>query len=450
MSVPSVSASSSAPSDRALALALLAASAVLHFAGLSYPAQVVFDEVHFGKFVTAYCCSGERFFDIHPPHAKLLAALVAKALGYEGGFSFERIGMPYGGVPVFALRAFPALCGTLIAPLVFLTARRLGATAAAALLVGLAATLDDALLVQMRILSIDGLLLVSLLASLYAALRACDAAGRASWGWTALCGVAAGLALGTKFLGLQVVAVVGAAFLADVLTRRGATLGLRAGQFVAMGAVAAAVYVAGWWWHFHLLTEPGFGDAFIRPTGRFFHDVVALHREMFQANYRLSGGHPDASAWWTWPLMKTPVFYWSGQDAVIYFLGNPVVWWGSTLVLLLAPWAGLRGGPAPWRWWVPLACWAAAFAPYALISRVMFMYHYLAPLLFALLASALVLDRLGWTRPGALRSQRKGWFAAIALLVVGFAAILPLTQGWPVYDEYVQHVFRLFPGWRDR
>jgi dolichyl-phosphate-mannose--protein O-mannosyl transferase len=34
----------------------------------------VFDEVTFGKFVQAYCCTGERFFDIHPPHGKLLIA----------------------------------------------------------------------------------------------------------------------------------------------------------------------------------------------------------------------------------------------------------------------------------------------------------------------------------------------------------------------------------------
>ncbi|MBI3421301.1 MAG: phospholipid carrier-dependent glycosyltransferase, partial [Candidatus Sungbacteria bacterium] len=48
---------------------LTTASIGLHFTALDYPRQVVFDEVHFGKFVNAYCCTKERFFDIHPPHA---------------------------------------------------------------------------------------------------------------------------------------------------------------------------------------------------------------------------------------------------------------------------------------------------------------------------------------------------------------------------------------------
>ena len=46
-------------------LLLAVLSFTVHFAFLSYPAQVVFDEVHFGKFVAGYF-THQYFFDIHP------------------------------------------------------------------------------------------------------------------------------------------------------------------------------------------------------------------------------------------------------------------------------------------------------------------------------------------------------------------------------------------------
>ena len=63
------------PRRATFALVLLLAGLALHFFRIGQPAVVVFDEVHFGGFADAYCCSGEYFFDVHPPHGKLLAAL---------------------------------------------------------------------------------------------------------------------------------------------------------------------------------------------------------------------------------------------------------------------------------------------------------------------------------------------------------------------------------------
>jgi dolichyl-phosphate-mannose--protein O-mannosyl transferase len=72
--------------------------------GLKWPAQVVFDEVHFGKFVNGYI-TGRYFFDIHPPLGKLLIALVAYSYGYDGTQPFDHIGEAYhANVNLFALR----------------------------------------------------------------------------------------------------------------------------------------------------------------------------------------------------------------------------------------------------------------------------------------------------------------------------------------------------------
>ncbi|KAF9166043.1 hypothetical protein DFQ26_008797 [Actinomortierella ambigua] len=54
---------------------------------LAVPGAVVFDEQHFGGFTVDYM-RGEFFLDVHPPLGKMLFALVAYLLGFDGNFSF--------------------------------------------------------------------------------------------------------------------------------------------------------------------------------------------------------------------------------------------------------------------------------------------------------------------------------------------------------------------------
>ena len=77
-----------------LALVLLALGTLLHLYRLAEPRRVVFDEVHFGGFVTNYLGDHSYFFDIHPPHAKLLIAGVAALGGYRGSQPFEKLDQP--------------------------------------------------------------------------------------------------------------------------------------------------------------------------------------------------------------------------------------------------------------------------------------------------------------------------------------------------------------------
>ena len=113
-------------------LILLMLSAAVHLLGLSHPENVVFDEVHFGGFASAYCCSHEYIFDPHPPHAKLIIAATARLLGFHGGVDFAYIGESFGKISPVPLRLAPALAGVLLPLFIFVLLRQLGATTAAA------------------------------------------------------------------------------------------------------------------------------------------------------------------------------------------------------------------------------------------------------------------------------------------------------------------------------
>jgi dolichyl-phosphate-mannose-protein mannosyltransferase len=447
---------------RRLLLLLAMVSAGLHFYRLSEPRSVVFDEVWFGDFVNAYTGSHAYFFDVHPPHAKLLVAGVAALGGYRGGQGFASIHTPIDQVSPALLRFVPALAGSLIPLIVFALLIQLGASEWGALVGALAIALDNALLIQTRILALDGVLLAATLGALsayLAALRARSHFRRRAW--TLICGSLVGLAIGTKFTGLGALAIVGVCGIGEWLRdRRASQLPVLAGDAAVVTLVALAVYAAGWWVHFGLLSEPGPGDRWGAPTGAWLADTWAVHARMWSANVGLSAGHPYASAWWSWPLMLRAVSYWSENGRELFFLGNPVVWWGSAVgmvvVLAALPLRALTahqpGEPVrawPPMLWIPLSGWAISYAPLVGVSRVLFLYHYLTPLVFSVIAVALWLDHSGgWTRPGSWRAQRPSVWVTLAALVVGFALISPFTFSYVNAPDYQRAIYTAIPGWR--
>ena len=157
--------------------------------------------------------------------------------------------------------------------------------------------------------------------------------------------------------------------------------------------------------------------------------------------------------------MLRSVFYWSDGDALIYFLGNPVLWWGATLGLVLASGnqvllrvTNLRiagtDRSSPRDLWMLYAGYLISFVPLWGVPRALFLYHYLVPLLFATCAALLWLDYVGWTRTGPWRTQRASVHAVVAALVLGFLAISPLSFGFVEAPEYQHALFEIFPRWR--
>ena len=87
--------------------------------------------------------------------------------------------------------------------------RQLGASEAAAFFGGAVVVFDNALTVQTRLISLDGLLLLAILGSLSFWLAALRSVGRKRWSLFAAVGALAGLAIGAKFTGLVALAMLG-------------------------------------------------------------------------------------------------------------------------------------------------------------------------------------------------------------------------------------------------
>lgn len=160
--------------------------------------------------------------------------------------------------------------------------------------------------------------------------------------------------------------------------------------------------------------------------------------------------------------MNNPVFYWHKPSAAvntlvgaIYFIGNPVVWLGSTLLLLAAvAWLFIRAmqttswvvlGKSPLL--LPLVGYLFSFWPLTRVDRGLFLYHYLTPLLFAILVGVLWLDELGWFGKGTGQpAPRRVYMSAVAVLVF-FLLFSPLTYGFSLHPD-TQALLFWFQNWR--
>ncbi|KAJ2720816.1 Dolichyl-phosphate-mannose--protein mannosyltransferase 4 [Coemansia sp. Benny D115] len=262
-------------SSRYAFTAITALSFVTRYWKIWDPAQVVFDEVHFGKFASYYL-RRQYYFDVHPPLAKMLIALGGWLVGYDGHFLFEKIGMEYvsNGVPYIMLRAWVALFGLALPPLVYMIMAESGYSVLASFLAALLVCLDNALVTQGRLILLDNIMLFFMLAAVYSYIKFFKlryrSFGAQWWTWLLSTGVMLGCVVSCKLVGLFTIALVGFAVLFDLWRiidiRRGTSMFQFAQHFAARAfaliAVPFTIYLAFFYVHFAVLTKTGPGDAY--------------------------------------------------------------------------------------------------------------------------------------------------------------------------------------------
>nr|XP_054770201.1 protein O-mannosyl-transferase 1-like [Lytechinus pictus] len=179
---------------------------------LEEPRGVVFDETHFGLF-TSFYMKGMFFFDVHPPLGKLLLAAVSYMAGFQGNFSFEKIGQEYPcDIPIWHLRLIPALCGSLLTPLSFYILEGMGYSQWTAALGAFLVVCDNSLLTQSRFILLDTMLLCFIMVALLALIRFNQLQDKPFsiqwWAWLTCIGVCISCSISVKYSGLFTMLVI--------------------------------------------------------------------------------------------------------------------------------------------------------------------------------------------------------------------------------------------------
>ncbi|KAL8860159.1 MAG: hypothetical protein Q9178_003423 [Gyalolechia marmorata] len=268
--------------DYKLALFIITGIAfITRFWGINHPNEVVFDEVHFGKFASYYL-QRTYFFDVHPPFGKLLFALMGWFVGYDGHFHFDNIGDSYikNNVPYVAFRALPALLGALTVPTVFLIMWESGYTLPAAIVASGLVLFDNAHIGQTRLILLDATLVFAMSVSVLSYVRFYkmrhDPFGRKWWKWLLLTGVALSCVISTKYVGVFTFLTIGSAVALDLwglldINRKGGALSLPefgkhfAARVTGLIVVPFMFYLFWFQVHFAILYRSGPGDDFMSP-----------------------------------------------------------------------------------------------------------------------------------------------------------------------------------------
>ncbi|ODV87196.1 glycosyltransferase family 39 protein [[Candida] arabinofermentans NRRL YB-2248] len=285
-----------------LALTIIAFATRFYY--IWYPNEVVFDEVHFGKFASYYL---ERtyFFDLHPPFAKLLIALVGYIIGFNGKFKFDNIGDSYieNSIPYIPLRALSATLGALTVPIMFNTLKECGYSIPACAFAASLVLFDNAHVAETRLILLDATLIISVAASVYCYVRFTKQRYQSfslEWyKWLFLTGVSLSCVISTKYVGVFTFACVGIAVAWDLWelldVKKGLTIRVFARHFIhrAIGLIVIPfiIYLSWFYIHFAVLNKSGPGDAFMStdfqetlgdsPLAReakevFFHDIITI------------------------------------------------------------------------------------------------------------------------------------------------------------------------------
>ncbi|TVY27966.1 Dolichyl-phosphate-mannose--protein mannosyltransferase [Lachnellula hyalina] len=199
----------------------------------------------------------------------------------------------------------------------------------------------------------------------------------------------------------------------------------------------------------------------------FFGKFWELQKVMWQTNAGLVESHAWDSRPPSWPILQRGINFWGKDNRQIYLLGNPIIWWSSTLaVAIFVVFKGL----AVLRWQrgfkdydnsifkrfdyevgTMVLGWAFHYFPFYLMQRQLFLHHYFPALYFAIITLCQIYDYIVARIPGVgLRENpiigRLGALIFLSLSVVAFGLYSPLAYGNP-WTQSACNAVKLFDSW---
>lgn len=199
----------------------------------------------------------------------------------------------------------------------------------------------------------------------------------------------------------------------------------------------------------------------------FFRDFVHLNVAMMTSNNALVPD-PDkqddlASQFWQWPILHVGLRMCSWDDNIVkyFLLGNPLVYWGSTVSLgvlaLVVAWYAVR-----WqRGFVelsrkdmdhimysgiyPAIGWFFHYFPFILMGRVTYVHHYYPALYFAILVFGFCVD---WMTRFTSSTIRWGVHSVLYAGTIGmFIFFSPIVFGMTGSNHQYSYM-RWFDRWK--
>ncbi len=481
---------------RVLAPLFLVGLAVLTFATRYWEPRSLFWDENYHIASAHKDLGGVFYMETHPPLGKLLIAGGEALVGVNAGKDTAKLldrdhvanadlpaGFSFVGVRLASVVSMILAVLLLYGCLLEMTGSRVVAVAFASL-----PALDNALVVHTRSAMLEGPQILFALLALYLVARF-SRGGAIRLRHYVLLGIAVGLAVVVKLNAAVLLLLFVALFVADRLSSaRAGEWGVVARRFVVAVPVSIVAVVltfsAVYWMQFAHVerveaqrtykasaqTLARIGDGTTTSPAA----LPALLRDHLRYQFEYSEGVPrldvckpgeNGSAASGWPLGTKAINYrWNRQVedgrttvAYQYLVANPAVWWpvlaGIVLSLVMILGRAVFGHvPRDARLFGWVVLMTALHVGYLLamlrVERVMYLYHYLLPLVFGIVNLGLV---FACVFADGLRERRLHTslnLVAFVVLVAGvFVFFAPLTYAWPLTSAEFE-LRRWFAFWR--
>jgi dolichyl-phosphate-mannose-protein mannosyltransferase len=370
---------------------------------LGFPPKIMWDEKYFPVMANKFL-HGVYQFDLHPPLGKFILAVGIALLGND----------PLGW------RIMPTVFGLALLPLVAILGWYCFKERVGAMLLTTFFAIETIFIVHSRVGVMDIFVVFFVLATFLTALWA-ERNRQVIWPAVLL-----GLAIAVKWAAFPVAIPAG-----YVLWRKGLLRPFLAGLWVSAVVYVAVIYVGAlisvtanpieawvWTWNWHVHAA---------------------------AKITVAVDHPWGSPWWSWPIMLRPISFFQGANAegllqVVVAIGNPLIWWSSTLAVLAGVFEIARKALArklsaddPI---IPIVLgYFFLLAPWVPGTRIPYIYNYLPIYPFAILALVYWLCKI-WKRP------RWGPWVVVGFAVCAVAMavyFLPVAIAFPITKEGFQN-----------
>lgn len=404
-------------------------------ARISYLNSSYFDEIYFARTAYEYAHGITVEEWTHPPLGKLI----------------QMIPILLFGMSTFAYRFMGNVAGILMIPTIYVFAKDMFKKRKWAVLAAVLMTFDCFHFAQTRMGTVDSfLVLFIMLSSLFMYRYVClddSASIRKKLTNLGLSGLFIGCSIATKWTGFYAGLALCIAFfthfiVSNIKGRRNhkkvrfekddLTVILSCVLFFVI--VPVVIYVLCYllfpnMYPYHI---DGIGDIF-KQTG-----------EMFKYHSTLDATHDFASPWYTWPIMKRPVWYYVGYfngdlKGTITGIGNPAIWWFGILGAIYCLVDAIKNRRKETLYIVLFI--ACTWLPYVFIGRIMFMYHYFPVLPFIMLANVALIK---WLTD--LIDDNSIYYFYIGVVILFFIYFFPIISGTVKTAEFIDK-FKWFKSW---
>jgi len=428
---------------------LLGLAIVSRFLFFGYPKQVVFDEVHFGKFVSRYF-DGKYYFDIHPPLAKLIMSSSAKLFNknIQDNFNFEKIGDNYPDSIYKIYRFIVSFFGVLLVLAIYFLSKALFNNKWIGFLAGLLAIFDNALIVQSRFILTDVFFLSFGVASLALIIYSFKTKNKYTSVLLFVLGsVLSSCAISVKWTALVFVATALISIIYfSIRNKNYWQIILKPILFI---SIIFVVYFSVFAIHINLLPNSGDGDDYMSSAfvstlsdsahfGKFrpenqpslWNKFTELNQKMLSYNKSITAPHPDGSKWFAWPFGQKKIFFWTENINMllapkIYLSANLWLWEIGLVSIVIGIFYFLfnlfkKGfkNEENFGLFLLLSGYFGNLFAYLFVSRVAFIYHYFPSLIFLIICLSYFISK-----------KKYLWVPVLILVIYNFYTLFATTYG---------------------